>query len=153
MAVSIGTANPIPTEPLAPPVAIWELIPITRPPPSSSGPPELPGLIDASVWTTLSIEKPFGAWICRWSAETMPVVTVWSKPNGLPIAIVGSPTCRSFEFPSGIGLRSASSGSTLRTARSLERSAPTTSASTTSSSPNRTVTSSARSTTCAFVST
>ena len=35
-----------------PPVAICELMPITRPAASSSGPPELPGLIAASVWIT-----------------------------------------------------------------------------------------------------
>ncbi len=51
----------MPTEPLEPPVAIWELMPITRPWPSSSGPPELPGLIEASVWITLRIGKPLGA--------------------------------------------------------------------------------------------
>ena len=46
LAVLIGTAKPIPTEPLLPvPVAICELIPITLPPASISGPPELPGLI------------------------------------------------------------------------------------------------------------
>ena len=64
-------------------------MPITRPCESSSGPPELPGLIEASVWITSSIAKPFGALIWRWSAETMPVVTVRVKPNGLPIAITG----------------------------------------------------------------
>ena len=88
MAVSIGTAKPMPTLPLPlPPVAICELMPITRPAASSSGPPELPGLIAASVWMTLSIAKPLGAWIWRCSAETTPVVSVRSSPNGLPIAI------------------------------------------------------------------
>ena len=37
-------------EPFAPPVAICELIPTTSPCAPISGPPELPGLIDASVW-------------------------------------------------------------------------------------------------------
>ena len=48
-AVSIGTAKPTPSPP---PVLlrICALIPITRPRPSSSGPPELPWLIAASVW-------------------------------------------------------------------------------------------------------
>src|SRR6185295_14552174 len=47
--VSIGIAKPMPS---LPPLwlAIWELMPITRPRPSSSGPPELPWLIAASVW-------------------------------------------------------------------------------------------------------
>ena len=60
-AVLIGTAKPMPTLPLPlPPVWIWELIPITWPSASISGPPELPGLIAASVWITCEIEKPFG---------------------------------------------------------------------------------------------
>ena len=44
-----GMANPMPTEP---PLCekIAELIPIRAPRASISGPPELPGLIDASVW-------------------------------------------------------------------------------------------------------
>jgi len=49
-------------------------------------------LIAASVWMTLSIVNPFGALISRCSAETIPVVTVRSSPNGLPIATTGSPT-------------------------------------------------------------
>jgi hypothetical protein len=32
--------------------------PITRPAESSSGPPELPGLIAASVWMTFAISRP-----------------------------------------------------------------------------------------------
>ena len=74
---------------------IWELIPITLPSASISGPPELPGLIAASVWITWEMEKPLGAWIWRCSAETMPLVTVRSSPNGLPIATTGSPTSAS----------------------------------------------------------
>ena len=55
---SIGIANPTPMLPPSPPrkppvVAIAELTPITRPPRSTSGPPELPGLIAASVCTAL----------------------------------------------------------------------------------------------------
>ena len=110
----------------APPVAIWELMPITRPAASSSGPPELPGLIAASVWMTLSIVKPLGPGSCAAAAETTPVVSVRSRPNGLPIAIVGSPTCTSCESPSASGLRSGPSGSTLSSARSVEASRPTT---------------------------
>ena len=72
----IGIAKPMPTEPLPPPVAIWELMPITRPFASISGPPELPGLMEASVWITFEIGKPLGALISRATAETMPVVTV-----------------------------------------------------------------------------
>ena len=41
-------------------VAIWSARPITSPPPSSSGPPELPGLIEASVWMAPVIVASFG---------------------------------------------------------------------------------------------
>ena len=62
------------------------MTPITRPPASISGPPELPWLIAASVWIALSIGTPFGAKICRCTALTTPVVSVRVSPNGLPIA-------------------------------------------------------------------
>ena len=90
LTVETGTAKPTPA--FAPlPVLICELTPITRPLPSSSGPPELPGLIAASVCTALAIGKPFGASIVRPSEDTMPVVTLPSSPNGEPIAIAWSP--------------------------------------------------------------
>ena len=104
LTASTGTAKPTPEFWSLPPlVRIWELTPITRPWSSSSGPPELPGLIAASVCTAPEIEKPFGAWIVRPSADTMPLVTVPSSPNGLPIAIAGSPGWRSSEAPSSSG--------------------------------------------------
>ena len=53
---------------------------------SSSGPPELPWLIAASVWITWSIVYWLGEVIWRCSALTMPAVTVRARPNGLPIA-------------------------------------------------------------------
>ena len=84
-------------------------MPITRPFSSSSGPPELPGLIDASVWITSGIVKPFGASIWRWRPDTMPVVTVRTWPKGLPIAMTGWPTSSFDESPSGSGVRSATS--------------------------------------------
>ena len=74
-AVSIGTAKPIPTLPLPPPpVSICELMPITSPALSISGPPELPGLIAASVWITSLIAKPLRPSIERCFADTTPVV-------------------------------------------------------------------------------
>ena len=61
----------------------------------------------------------------------MPVVTVRLRPNGLPIAITGSPTWAFEESPSGIGVRSLNfDGSTFSTAMSVERSTPLTSAGT-----------------------
>ena len=76
-------------------------MPITRPWLSSSGPPELPGLIAASVWITFLIVKPLGEVSSRCLALTIPVVTVRSSPNGLPIATTGSPTWAWSESPSG----------------------------------------------------
>ena len=105
---------------------ICELTPITRPLPSSSGPPELPGLIAASVWTALAIGNPFGASIVRPSEDTMPVVTVPSRPNGEPMAIAWSPGSSRSESPSSSGFRPpwTAPGSTLSTARSLDGSLP-----------------------------
>ena len=79
-----GTAKPMPTLPPPPPVvAICELTPMTRPAPSSSGPPELPGLIGASVWMTLSIEKPLGALIVAAEAgDDARRSRVRSRPSG-----------------------------------------------------------------------
>ena len=48
-----------------------------------SGPPELPGLIGASVCRTPSISKLLGAWMVRWTAEMTPVVSVRSEPEGI----------------------------------------------------------------------
>ena len=86
-----GIAKPMPTLPAWPPElepvdSICELTPITWPCALNSGPPELPGLIAASVWITSSIEKPLGEEISRWSALTTPTVRVRSRPNGLPMA-------------------------------------------------------------------
>ena len=126
-AVLIGIAKPMPTLPLPPPpVSICELMPITSPSASISGPPELPGLIAASVWITCEIEKPLGAWIWRCRAETMPLVTVRSRPNGLPIATTGSPTSTSEESPRASGCSSSAGASTLSRATSVAGSVPTT---------------------------
>jgi hypothetical protein len=45
----IGIANPTPSA-FPELERIWALIPITRPRASSSGPPEFPWLIGASIW-------------------------------------------------------------------------------------------------------
>ena len=82
-------------------------------------------MIGASVWITWSIVKPFGAVTARWTALTMPAVTVRSRPNGLPIATTGSPTRTASESPRRSGASAVASTSTLRTARSVEGSLPT----------------------------
>ena len=97
-----GIANPTPEfEPEF--VWIWSLRPSTWPSPSSSGPPELPGLIAASVWIAPSIVKLLGAVMLRPTALTIPWVTVSGRLNGLPIATTGSPTWAAEESANGIG--------------------------------------------------
>src|SRR5438034_71592 len=83
--VSTGTAKPIPADaPLGLKIAV--LTPMSRPPESSSGPPEFPGLMAASVWMTSRMRRPLGERSSRPSALTTPVVREWSRPNGLPTA-------------------------------------------------------------------
>ncbi len=89
----IGMANPSPMFPVWPPCAepmvkIAELTPMIRARPSTSGPPELPGLIGASVWIASmyavgeSASLPAFTTTGRWRAETMPWVTVPGRPSG-----------------------------------------------------------------------
>ena len=68
-------------------VAIDWLMPTTRPARSTSGPPELPGLIAASVCSasiTALLSEPPVVGRCR--ALTMPSVTVPFRPSGEPTA-------------------------------------------------------------------
>jgi len=123
-----GIANPTPSLPPES-LRICELTPITSPLMLRSGPPELPWLMAASVWIESLIVKLFGASIWRWSALTIPLVTVSSRPNGLPIAIAVSPTCTAFELPNCSGCRTDwGAPSTLITPRSVDGSVPTTEA-------------------------
>src|SRR6478736_5667898 len=105
--------------------AICELTPTTSPLELSSGPPELPWLIAASVWIESLIVKLFGACIDRWRALTIPLVTVSSRPNGLPIATTPCPTATASELPSVRGCRTELGASSFSTARSVEASLPT----------------------------
>src|SRR4051812_17211980 len=151
--LATGTAKPTPV--LPPPwEAICELMPITWPDASSSGPPELPGLMAASVWTAPGIEKPLGASISRPRADTMPVVTVPERPKGEPMAIAASPGRSDLDeaIESGLVPPSTLPGSIESTARSLEGSLPISLAGIGSPfSPKRTVNLSASSTTWSFV--
>src|SRR3954462_13520174 len=85
--VDTGTAKPTPAleSPLS--VLICELTPITWPRPSSTGPPELPGLIAASVGMALATGRPCGATQGRPGGEPAPAVPVRASPNGEPMAI------------------------------------------------------------------
>ena len=124
LAVALGIANPTPTFASTVPPSICELMPITCPKRSSSGPPELPWLIGASVWIAFWIERPLGAWMSRPVALTIPAVIVRSSPKGFPIAYTGSPTS-TFE-PANRSGRSAEAGAFTRTtAMSVEGSVPT----------------------------
>ena len=124
--VSIGMAKPRPT--LPPPTdAIAVFTPMTAPLAATSAPPELPGLIGASVWTALitalvSLPSPASR-TGRSRALTMPLVTVPASPSGEPMATTGSPTTTSSESPSDAA--TSPGFSTLRTAMSLAGSRPT----------------------------
>src|SRR3989304_6942540 len=112
-------------------VRIAWLTPMTSPARLSKGPPEFPGLRAASVWIISLDEKnpPSGAEATSESndlprAETMPVVMVLSKPNGLPIATTTWPTLSKLESPNVNGNNSSAGTSTLITARSASALAP-----------------------------
>src|SRR6201999_156545 len=126
---SEGTAKPTPALWSAlPSVAIWSTTPITSPSPSSSGPPELPGLTAASVWIAWATVKPLGASIVRSSPETTPVEKLQAYTKGAPIAATEAPTLSAEESPSSSGWSSSPSGSKRIAARSLASSVPSTSA-------------------------
>ncbi len=116
-----GIAKPMPIEP-PPRVKIAVLMPTSRPSRVTSAPPELPGLIAASVWMKERSGPASG--VVRAIAETMPLVTVWPMPNGLPIASTRSPTSRSSESPIGSAGRPSLSMSS--SAMSAASSAPIT---------------------------
>ena len=76
--------------------------PISFPPESSRGPPELPGLIAASVCMASLMGTPALDCISLPRALTTPVVNVWSSPNGLPIAKTDCPTLKFSDIPTGM---------------------------------------------------
>ena len=69
--------------------ALGVLIPTTFAFSSSSGPPELPGLIEASVWIAPSIWNWVSDFTERSVAETTPTESERCSPKGLPIAATG----------------------------------------------------------------
>ena len=121
LAVLAATAKQIPCAPMMTAV----LMPTTSPREDTSGPPELPGLSAASVWITSSISRPVRARRERPSADTTPVVTVDSKPSGLPMAMTSCPRLSSLELPSAAA-GSVTGASTRSSARSVSGSSPTT---------------------------
>ena len=118
-----------------------ELTPTSRPSMEISAPPELPGLMAASVWMKkLRSETP--TWV-RASAETMPLVTVCPTPKGLPMARTRSPTSSSSESRNSRYGNGSPPSSMRTTARSVFSSVPTTEASNSRRSARTTVISSA----------
>jgi hypothetical protein len=73
-------------------------MPTTSPRTFSSGPPELPGLMAASV-CSMSIVRPVATGKGRFSALITPTLTVCERLNGLPIAITQSPGSIWLESP------------------------------------------------------
>src|SRR3989442_294810 len=139
-----GMAKPMPE----PPATIAVLMPITSPCMFTSGPPELPGLIAASVWRKSS-NGPWPIW--RALALMIPAVTVACRPNGDPTASTQSPTWTRSESPTFAARNVPLPSSSRGTARSVFRSSPTTFA--LCLLPSRVITSMsvARSPTCALV--
>src|SRR5438477_960676 len=97
------------------------LTPITCPAMLTRGPPELPGLIAASVWMK---SNPGAATVSGAPLRlTMPNETDCSRPNGWPSASTNSPTRMRLESPRG---STGSPPASMRTrARSTRRSSPT----------------------------
>src|SRR5207249_5814052 len=128
------------------------LIPITSPRVVTRGPPELPGLSDASVCSTSSINLPDRERSERPSALTTPAVTECWNPYGFPMAIATWPTRTDRESPSvAHGNDSPWDDTTRTTARSVSASAPTRSANIDRPSGIATVTRPGRSTTWLLV--
>jgi hypothetical protein len=107
LASLIGIEKPSPMLPLVLPDdsdAIAELTPTILPCESNSAPPELPGLIAASVCIASIYDSaptfPVVTGLLR--AETIPLVTVLANPNGDPIATTGSPMLNLDESPKAL---------------------------------------------------
>ncbi len=98
----IGMLNPTPS--LPPPLdRMAMLIPTTSPFMFTRGPPELPGLIAASVWRKSWFSTPARSrsTSCRPRPLMIPWLTEWCRPNGLPIARTHDPTAASSLLPGG----------------------------------------------------
>lgn len=74
------------------------------------------------------IKLPTALCTDRSRPDTTPLVSVWSKPNGLPMASTDWPTRTEADAPSGMGSSSSACAPTRSTAMSLPLSAPTSSA-------------------------
>ena len=102
LAMLMGMAKPMPCAPPATAV----LMPMTSPFASTSAPPELPGLMAASVWMRLRSERccpvphASSTTTSRPRALTTPLVTLVVKvPRGLPMASDSWPGLSADESP------------------------------------------------------
>jgi hypothetical protein len=120
--VETGTAKPMFSAPQLMAVAM----PTTSPARLTSGPPELPKLIAASVWMKFSNETSEMP-RARPLALTTPTVTVWSRASGLPMTMIQSPT-RSRSLSPSFKYGRSPPASILSRARSVAGSVPLTSA-------------------------
>jgi hypothetical protein len=86
-------------KPVSPPLRMPRvLMPMTSPSVLTSGPPELPGLMAASVWSHRLYSLTPGR--NRRVQDTMPMLTLRDMPHGAPIAITKSPSLSRAESPS-----------------------------------------------------
>ena len=122
------------------------LMPITRAWRSARAPPEFPGLMGASVWIMVR-GTPSEPTTVRATLLTTPEVTVWSRPQGLPMAMAIWPT----RMSAVVAAAGRPLSSTRTTATSLLASAPTRVPSRRVPSARRTVTSRLPATTWAAV--
>ncbi len=97
---------------------------MTSPRAFSSGPPELPGLIAASVCST-SAKRCSAIGNERAVALITPTLTVCARPNGLPIATTQSPGSILDESPNLISVRPAFGSTSWIKALSVSGSRPT----------------------------
>jgi hypothetical protein len=145
---SIGTAKPM----FCASGRIDVVMPTTSPHRLTNGPPEFPGLIDASVWIIGSLTDNDRPGSRRFKADTIPRDNVCSSPNGFPIANTSSPTTIRSESPKGAACSGFPAGGVMRIkAMSKSGSAPTSFAGRTERSSSVTMITWRPTTTCAFV--
>mmetsp|Transcript_29435 Transcript_29435/g.80492 ORF Transcript_29435/g.80492 Transcript_29435/m.80492 type:complete len:273 (-) Transcript_29435:265-1083(-) len=125
LTASMGTARPTPVE--APPLLRTAVfMPITWPCESSNGPPEFPGLMEASVCMQPWIGRSPTSSV-REMPEMTPRLRLCSKPKGFPMAYTVCPTSSCSDSPRAngrIAFRPAWSA-TRSTAESVAASTPT----------------------------
>ena len=144
---SAGIAKPKSATPMKVPSA---LMPTTSPWVLTSGPPELPGPMLASV----CIHRTYSLWPSRYrrAQETVPNVRERLSPHGAPSAMTKEPSVSFVESPnSANGTVSPSFSLSLQSAMSMDLSEPRTSASKLRPSESMHLTDVALSTTCQLV--